>query len=133
MRFKCPDCGASLTDDSRFCKYCGAKIDDGVKRVEVKIDKRIEDVAEIKRASYEEQESLLRQKKLKHEYRAGKAKRVLLLSLLICSLGFLIPLYIINPKYDANQEWLVIFGVVAMVAAPVSAITIIVQLIKGKW
>ena len=35
MSFKCPDCGASLTDDSRFCKYCGSKIDDGVKRIEV--------------------------------------------------------------------------------------------------
>lgn len=78
MSFKCPDCGASLTDDSRFCKYCGAKIDDGVKRMEIKIDKRVEDVAEVKRASYEEQESLLRQKKMKKELRKGRVKWITL-------------------------------------------------------
>ena len=36
MSFKCPDCGASLTDDSRFCKYCGAKIlDENKQKIEV--------------------------------------------------------------------------------------------------
>lgn len=74
MSFKCPDCGASLTDDSRFCKYCGAKIDDGVKRVEVKIDKRIEDVAEVKRAEYEAKESELRQKKMKKDMKHHSVK-----------------------------------------------------------
>jgi len=76
MSFKCPDCGASLTDDSKFCKYCGAKIDDGVKRIEIKIDKRIEDVAEVRRASYEEKESELRQKKMKRELRKGRVKTI---------------------------------------------------------
>ena len=52
MTFKCPDCGATIRDDSRFCNYCGAKIDDGVQRseVNVNINQRIEDVAEVKRA-----------------------------------------------------------------------------------
>ena len=63
--FKCPDCGATLTDDSKFCKYCGAKIDDGVKRVEVNVNKRIEDIAEMRRAEREERESLRREKKEK--------------------------------------------------------------------
>lgn len=63
--FKCPDCGATLTDDSKFCKYCGAKIDDGVKRVEVNVNKRIEDLAEMRRAEREERESLRREKKEK--------------------------------------------------------------------
>lgn len=72
--FKCPDCGASLKDDSRFCNYCGAKIDDGVKRMEININKKIEDAAEIKRASYEEKESLLRQKKMKRDMRKGRIK-----------------------------------------------------------
>lgn len=63
--FKCPDCGATLTDDSKFCKYCGAKIDDGVKRVEVHVNKRIEDLAEMRRAEREERESLRREKKEK--------------------------------------------------------------------
>ena len=74
MSLKCPDCGASLTDDSRFCRYCGAKIDDGVKRTEIKIDKHVEDVAEIRRAEYEEKESLLRQKKMKRDLRKGRFK-----------------------------------------------------------
>ena len=81
--FKCPDCGATLTDDSRFCKYCGAKIDDGVKRVEVKIDKRIEDVADVRRVSYEERESDLRVKQMQQQLKAKKAKRVMMLSVFI--------------------------------------------------
>ena len=63
--FKCPDCGATLTDDSRFCKYCGAKIDDGVKRMEINVNKKIEDIAEIKRAEREEKEFLRRERKEK--------------------------------------------------------------------
>lgn len=74
MSFKCPDCGASLTDDSKFCKYCGAKIDDGVKRIEVKIDKRVEDVADLRRVEYEEKESELRQKRMKRDMRNEKAR-----------------------------------------------------------
>ena len=83
MGFKCPDCGATLTDDSKFCKYCGAKIDDGVKRVEVNINKRIEDVAEIKRAGYEEKESSARIRKMEREHKAGRAKRIALLTILV--------------------------------------------------
>ena len=86
--FRCPQCGSVLKDDSRFCNYCGAKIDDGTKRIEVKIDKRIEDVAEVRRVSYEEQESLLRQKKMKKELRKGKVKWIVCGSLVL--LGFLL-------------------------------------------
>lgn len=92
MSFKCPDCGASLTDDSRFCKYCGAKIDDGVKRSEVKIDinKRIEDVAEIKRAEREERESLRRERKEKAQTIGKWIRRGFLIALLVASLIMLI-------------------------------------------
>ena len=66
MAVKCTECGASIQDDSKFCKYCGAKIvQEDLKRVEVKID----NTAEIKRASYEEQESAIRQKMMKRELR----------------------------------------------------------------
>lgn len=66
MAVKCTECGASIQDDSKFCKYCGAKIVlDEIKKIEVKID----DTAEIKRAGYEEQESILRQKMMKRELR----------------------------------------------------------------
>lgn len=92
MSFKCPDCGASLTDDSRFCKYCGAKIDDGVKRSEIKIDinKRIEDVAEIKRAEREERESLRRERKEKAQTIGKWIRRGFLIALLVASLIMLI-------------------------------------------
>ena len=66
MAVKCTECGAAIQDDSRFCKYCGAKVMlDQVKKVEVKID----NTAEIKRAGYEEEESKIRQKAMKRELR----------------------------------------------------------------
>lgn len=71
MAVKCTECGASIQDDSKFCKYCGAKIvDENLKRVEVKID----NTAEIKRAEYEEKESQLRQKKMERELKKEKLK-----------------------------------------------------------
>ena len=71
MAVKCTECGASIQDDSKFCKYCGAKIlDENLKRIEVKID----NTAEIKRASYEEQESLIRQKMMNRELRMKTLK-----------------------------------------------------------
>lgn len=64
---KCPECGAAIQDDSKFCKYCGGKLPDDTKHIEVKIDKRIEDVAEVKRAEYEEKESAVRARKMKFD------------------------------------------------------------------
>ena len=81
--FKCPDCGATLTDDSKFCKYCGAKIDDGVKRFEINVNKRIEDVAEIKRAEREERESLRREKKEKARTVAKWVRRGIIAAILL--------------------------------------------------
>lgn len=71
MAVKCTECGAAIQDDSKFCKYCGAKIvQENLKRVEVKID----NTAEIKRAEYEEKESRLRQIKMERELRKEKRK-----------------------------------------------------------
>lgn len=71
MAVKCTECGASIQDDSKFCKYCGAKVvAEDLKRVEVKID----NTAEIKRAEYEERESRLRQIKMERELRKEKRK-----------------------------------------------------------
>lgn len=61
-------------------------MNDDVKRVEVKIDKHIQDDAEIKRASYEEKESLLRQKKMKRDMRAGRARWIISLILLLAGI-----------------------------------------------
>ena len=35
MSVHCTNCGASVTDDSKFCKYCGAKIEDNTQHIEV--------------------------------------------------------------------------------------------------
>lgn len=71
MTVKCTECGASIQDDSKFCKYCGAKIvQEDLKRIEVKID----NTAEIKRADYEEKESELRQKMMARELQIKNLK-----------------------------------------------------------
>ena len=71
MAVKCTECGALIQDDSKFCKYCGAKVvQEDLKRVEVKID----NTAEIKRAEYEEKESKLRQIKMERELRKEKKR-----------------------------------------------------------
>jgi uncharacterized membrane protein YvbJ len=88
MAVKCTECGASIQDDSKFCRYCGAKIQpDNTQRIEVKVD----DSAEMKRASYEEQESLLRQEKMKRELKKEKRKPYIILAKV---LSVLIPLAI---------------------------------------
>ena len=88
MAVKCTECGASIQDDSKFCKYCGAKIvQDELKRVEVKI----ENTAEIKRADYEEKESEFRQKMMRRELRMKGLKWK------ICGVLFLIGLALALP------------------------------------
>ena len=92
MAVKCTECGAAIKDDSKFCNYCGAKLPDPTKRIEVNVNKRIEDVAEMKRADYEEQESLLRQKQMKRDLRKGKVKWIACgIVALLCAIGFIIP------------------------------------------
>lgn len=130
MSFKCPDCGASLTDDSRFCKYCGAKIDDGVKRSEIKIDinKRIEDVADIKRAEYEEKESRARIRSIERGDKRGKGKRITLLILLVLSALMSIPAFA-----QTSSVALLLIGMASVVLFVFVGGGIIYQLITGKW
>lgn len=131
MSFKCPDCGATLTDDSRFCKYCGAKIDDGIKRMEIKIDKRIEDVAEVKRASYEEQESLLRQQKMKQELKKGKSKRIaVVIALVLSLLPFLVA---IVSNSSSSSVSLAATAALGLIVACLIVAYVLVSVIKGTW
>ena len=71
----CPNCGAAVKEGS-FCNYCGAKLIADPRRVEIKIDQRIEDIAELKRAEYEEQESRIRQRRAieEHEQKIAESK-----------------------------------------------------------
>ena len=79
MVTRCPSCGSAVKDEGRFCSYCGAKLPDDTKRVEVKID----NTAEIKRVEYEEQESLLRQKRMKRDLAREKRKPYLILAIIL--------------------------------------------------
>ena len=126
--YKCPDCGATLTDDSRFCKYCGAKIDDGVRRVEVKIDKRIEDVADVRRVSYEARESTLRVKHMEQQLKAKKAKRVLMLS--VAAVGCIMTAISFGLHLENTY---ILATLLASILGPLFLILIVVQLIQGKW
>lgn len=94
MAVKCTECGASIQDDSKFCKYCGAKIvQEDLKRVEVKID----DTAEIRRAGYEEAESKIRQKMMKRELRTKGLKWK------ICGVLFLIGFSVLIPAIISGE------------------------------
>lgn len=95
MAVKCTECGAALQDDSKFCRYCGAKVvQEDLKRVEVKID----NTAEIKRAGYEEKESELRQKMMARELRMKNLKWK------ICGVIFLIGLIMQFPAIIHNDQ-----------------------------
>ena len=93
MAVKCTECGAALQDDSKFCRYCGAKVvQEDLKRVEVKID----NTAEIKRAGYEEKESELRQKMMARELRMKGLKWKItfgfnIIGLILLVLAFIVP------------------------------------------
>ena len=103
MAVKCTECGASIQDDSKFCKYCGAKIlDENLKKIEVKID----NTAEIKRAGYEEQESLLRQEKMRRELRKEKRKPYIIIAKI---LSVVIP-FLIGVVFGKNGNVSLIIG-----------------------
>lgn len=64
MAVKCTECGASIQDDSRFCKYCGAKIPEEAKIDVKKRELRIETINHAK----------IRREELKAEREAAKEK-----------------------------------------------------------
>lgn len=107
MAVKCTECGASIQDDSKFCKYCGAKIiDANHKTIEVKID----NTAEIKRAGYEEQESLLRQKMMKRELWMKGLKWKLTAGFNIAGILALVISLIFGPGWLAGPAILLLLG-----------------------
>lgn len=52
MAYVCSQCGAPLTNDSKFCSHCGAKVDDGTIRAEITIN----DTARIKEVELQKHE-----------------------------------------------------------------------------
>ena len=128
--FKCPDCGASISEDSQFCKYCGAKIDDGIRRSEITINKRIEDVAEIKRADFEERESALRVRKMERELRQQKISRISIL--ILFGLFFLATILSIVFR-DYDRDTLTILFILFLIGTLSVGAKIVSKLIKGDW
>lgn len=119
----CPSCGAAV-QDGKFCKYCGAKLPDDTKRVEV----HIENVAEMKRADYETKESKLRQREMEAEFRSRKVKRasslvLLFICMLISFLGFV----------GGFGEYSGVIIILALPAAICIAGYVLKLLITGKW
>ena len=109
--FKCPDCGASISEDSQFCKYCGAKIDDGVKRSEINVNihKKIEDVGNIKWAELAEKEA---------DRRDAREKRQSTLKLV--KLGFWIVFYIVAicfTVFSGSTDRLIIGSVMLIIGS----------------
>ncbi len=123
----CPNCGA-VVKEGKFCNYCGAKLPDDTKRVEVNINKRIEDVAEMKRADYENEESKLRQKQEARKYRANTAKRITCLVVFaICAIVVLIGILGGSKAIDPVAMLFAIFVGAFML------IYTVLLLITGKW
>ena len=124
----CPNCGAAVKE-GKFCNYCGAKLPDDTKRVEVNINKRIEDVAEMKRADYETDESKLKQRQMKAEFAARKTRRWACLILLAICVVLSVPAFL-NLVKSSSMVWI---GALSAVAGFFLLIYIIYLLIRGKW
>lgn len=123
----CPNCGA-VVKEGKFCNYCGAKLPDDTKHVEVNINKRIEDVAEMRRADYETDESKIRQKGMKQDLQSRKIKRISCLVLLgICIIGFC---YGYFSEEGGSPVSIAIFSAIVGFFL---LVWIIWQLITGKW
>ena len=124
----CPNCGAVIKE-GKFCNYCGAKLPDDTKRVEVNISKRIEDAAEMKRADYEADESRLRQREERARLNARKTKRVSsLIILAICIVCFGISFLF----KTGSAAMLICMMTGIWVGLPLF-IWILFQLVTGKW
>ena len=119
----CPSCGAAI-QDGKFCKYCGAKLPDDTKRMEV----RIENLAEMKRADYETEESKLRQREAEAEFKRRKVKR-------ISSLTFLIVFLLIGAwsLLNMNNPTAIFTMIIALFGGGFMIIHVVKQLITGKW
>ena len=124
----CPNCGAAVKE-GKFCNYCGAKLPDDTKRVEVNVNKRIEDVAEMKRADYETDESKLYQRKMKAEFRAKKVRRWSCLILLFIFVGVGLP----SMCGWTHSQSMIILGLFSTFCAAFLLVWIVIQLITGKW
>ena len=67
MQSNCPVCGAPITDESRFCSHCGAKLPENVRKIKIEDAAKLEEV----RLKYEMQE---RERQEKNESKRTSSK-----------------------------------------------------------
>ena len=133
----CPACGAPITDDARFCAYCGAKLSDNTQRIEIKSEIKIEDTAkleEVKRKfELEEKKHFDSIRTNKNEFKNLKIK--LWISWLICIISFGTALTIYDPIPIQNSPFttpcLVLF-VASGIYAIVLSFSYLLKIIKHK-
>ena len=121
---KCPSCGSPVKE-GQFCNYCGAKLPDDTTRVEVNVNQRFEDVAEIKRTEYESAESKRREEE-RLNARSTKRKACIVLAVVL-SLITIIGI-IIKPDGGIKAAF-----ASSMILAFMVIAYIIYQMITGKW
>ena len=120
----CPNCGSPVKE-GRFCNYCGAKLPDDTTRVEVNVNQRFENVAEIKRTEYESAESKRREEE-RLKARSTKRKACIVLAVVL-SLITIIGI-IIKPDGGIKAAF-----ASSMILAFMVIAYIIYQMITGKW
>ncbi len=124
----CPNCGA-VVKEGKFCNYCGAKLPDDTKRVEVNVNKRIEDVAEMKRADYETAESKFRQQQMKEALLGKKIRRYACLILLVAA----VVCFLLGSAVEPVRGWRAACLVGGMVGGIPLLGYVIYLLVTGKW
>lgn len=95
---KCVQCGASIEDGSKFCKFCGTKVPDDAFRAEIKIDDparaaAMKDFAKAEKIRAESQATAAkaaaaREKRKEREEKAKRAQKIFLRILaIVCALA----------------------------------------------
>ena len=67
---KCPECGANMDSEGSFCKYCGAKIPDDVKKMALEIN----DLAQMEKVKLEREKFEYEKAQLHKKNRANRIK-----------------------------------------------------------
>lgn len=121
----CSQCGA-VVKEGRFCNYCGARLPDDTNRVEIKVERRFENAAELKRLELEEQEILHRREEEKQKKMIRR--RAMLLTFIISALFLLVVLL-----FRIKDTVVLTFALCAGLLAGLTLMMILYAMVSGKW
>ena len=106
MEIKCPNCGAGITDDSKFCKYCGMKLPDEIEQKRIEIN----DIAQLEMAKLERERFELMKAEKEKRRKVKLAKRILMVTIWVALVaGY----YLLNMS-DIIRVYYVIIGILAI-------------------